>query len=48
MNCSKLTTDSSHFNTAHFLNPDFQPEQWDPEDEYAMATNKNPRHKNSG
>ena len=25
---------SSHFNTSHFLNPEFQPEQWDPDDEY--------------
>ncbi|EME38717.1 hypothetical protein DOTSEDRAFT_75461 [Dothistroma septosporum NZE10] len=41
---------NSHFNTAHFLNPEFQPEQWDPDDEYATAASstKTQRHKNSG
>ncbi|CAK3776283.1 Hypothetical predicted protein [Lecanosticta acicola] len=42
---------NSHFNTAHFLNPDFQPEQWDPDDEYATTSSSgksSTRHKNSG
>jgi ubiquitin thioesterase protein OTUB1 len=42
---------NSHFNVAHFLNPDFQPEQWDPDDEYAAATSSgksSSRHKCSG
>ncbi|KAF2206943.1 hypothetical protein CERZMDRAFT_52163 [Cercospora zeae-maydis SCOH1-5] len=45
---------SSPFNQAHFQNPDFQPEQWDPEGEYATASSssssssKGSRHKNSG
>jgi ubiquitin thioesterase protein OTUB1 len=29
---------SSHFNNAHFLNPHFQPEQWNPDCEYATAS----------
>ncbi|SMY29965.1 unnamed protein product [Zymoseptoria tritici ST99CH_1A5] len=41
---------NSHFNTAHFLNPDFQPEQWDPEDEYATSASsgKSSRSKSGG
>lgn len=49
--CSiNVNSRSSHFNTAHFLNPEFQPEQWDPDDEYAVvaSSTKAPRHKNSG
>ena len=43
---SYLTAVSSHFNIAHFLNPDFQPEEWRPDDEYVTTTNtsKNLRH----
>lgn len=43
-----LTNTSSHFNTAHFLNPDFQPEEWKPDDEYVTTSSKSLRHKNSG
>lgn len=42
-----LTLASSHFNTAHFLNPDFQPEEWRPDDDY-VTTSKSSRHRNSG
>ncbi|TKA71516.1 hypothetical protein B0A55_06112 [Friedmanniomyces simplex] len=38
----------SHFNTAHFLNPDFQPEEWRPDDEYVTTSSKPLRHKASG
>jgi hypothetical protein len=34
---------SSHFNTAHFMNPDFQPEEWCPDGEY--STGNKGRHK---
>ncbi|KAI9701722.1 MAG: hypothetical protein M1820_006350 [Bogoriella megaspora] len=34
---------NSHFNTAHFLNPDFEPEQWSPDAEYMTANNSNKR-----
>ncbi|KAF2270788.1 cysteine proteinase [Lojkania enalia] len=34
---------NSHYNTAHFLNPDFQPEEWSPDAEY--ATGNRGRHK---
>lgn len=40
---SSLTPASSHFNTAHFLNPDFQPEEWSPDGEY--TTGNKGRHK---
>ena len=43
-NVSALTYHSSHFNTAHFMNPDFQPEEWCPDGEYATSNNKG-RHK---
>lgn len=36
---------NSHYNTAHFLNPDFQPEEWSPESEY--VTSNRSRHKSS-
>jgi ubiquitin thioesterase protein OTUB1 len=42
---SKLTIPSSHYNTAHFNNPDFEPEQWTPENDYAAADR--PRKKSS-
>lgn len=38
-----LTNSSSHFNTAHFMNPDFQPEEWCPDGDY--ATGNKGRHK---
>jgi hypothetical protein len=41
----KLTWTSSHFNTAHFRNPDFQPEEWTPCAEY--GTSKSGRQKHS-
>ena len=31
---SPLTTISSHYNQAHFQNPEFQPTIWDPNEEY--------------
>ncbi|KAF2838985.1 cysteine proteinase [Patellaria atrata CBS 101060] len=31
---------NSHYNTAHFLNPDFQPEEWSPDSEYVTTNNK--------
>ena len=31
--CQTTTFKNSHFNTAHYLNPDFQPEEWTPENE---------------
>lgn len=31
--CQTTTFKNSHFNTAHYLNPDFQPEEWTPEGE---------------
>jgi len=40
---SRLIVFSSHFNTAHFMNPDFQPEEWSPDGEY--ATGNKGRHK---
>lgn len=40
---SRLTNRSSHYNTAHFMNPDFQPEEWCPDGEY--ATGNKGRHK---
>lgn len=45
-----LTFYSSHFNTAHFMNPDFQPEEWHPGDDYVVTTasGKSARHRNSG
>ena len=43
-----LTPCSSHFNTAHFLNPDFQPEEWHPEDEYITTSSRSSKHRNSG
>ncbi|KAF2489043.1 cysteine proteinase [Lophium mytilinum] len=36
---------NSHYNTAHFLNPDFQPEEWTPDSEY-VTTNRS-RHKST-
>lgn len=42
------TSSSSHYNTAHFMNPDFQPEEWHPEDEYILGNGKPTRHRNSG
>ncbi|KAF2467200.1 cysteine proteinase [Lindgomyces ingoldianus] len=36
---------NSHYNTAHFLNPDFQPEEWSPDSEY--ATGNRGRHKSA-
>ncbi|KAF2273646.1 cysteine proteinase [Westerdykella ornata] len=36
---------NSHYNTAHFLNPDFQPEEWSPGAEY--ATSNRGRHKSA-
>ncbi|KAF2202231.1 cysteine proteinase [Delitschia confertaspora ATCC 74209] len=36
---------NSHYNTAHFLNPDFQPEEWSPDAEY--STSSRSRHKSS-
>ncbi|KAF2741414.1 cysteine proteinase [Polyplosphaeria fusca] len=36
---------NSHYNTAHFLNPDFQPEEWSPDSEY--ATGNRGRHKST-
>jgi ubiquitin thioesterase protein OTUB1 len=36
---------NSHYNTAHFLNPDFQPEEWSPDSEYS-AGNRG-RHKSA-
>ncbi|KAF2003808.1 cysteine proteinase [Amniculicola lignicola CBS 123094] len=36
---------NSHYNTAHFLNPDFQPEEWSPDTEY--ATGNRGRHKST-
>lgn len=38
-----LTLYSSHYNTAHFMNPDFQPEEWCPDGDY--ATGNKGRHK---
>ncbi|KAK4539840.1 hypothetical protein LTR36_010301 [Oleoguttula mirabilis] len=38
----------SHFNTAHFLNPDFQPKEWRPDDDYVTTSSKSSRHRNSG
>jgi ubiquitin thioesterase protein OTUB1 len=38
---------SSPFNTAHFMNPEFQPEEWKPDDEYVTSSSKS-RHKYSG
>ncbi|KAK3670729.1 hypothetical protein LTR78_009421 [Recurvomyces mirabilis] len=38
---------NSPWNTAHFRNPDFQPEEWRPDDEYVVIT-KPLRHKTSG
>lgn len=40
-----LTNPSSHYNTAHFLNPDFQPEEWSPDTEY--GTGNKGRHKST-
>ncbi|KAF2785623.1 cysteine proteinase [Melanomma pulvis-pyrius CBS 109.77] len=37
---------NSHYNTAHFLNPDFQPEEWSPDAEYATGGNR-VRHKSA-
>ncbi|KAH7127123.1 peptidase C65 Otubain-domain-containing protein [Dendryphion nanum] len=37
---------NSHYNTAHFLNPDFQPEEWSPESEYATGGSRG-RHKST-
>ncbi|KAF2146228.1 uncharacterized protein K452DRAFT_220097 [Aplosporella prunicola CBS 121167] len=36
---------NSHYNTAHFLNPDFQPEEWTPDAEYASSNRS--RHKST-
>ncbi|OCK83800.1 cysteine proteinase [Lepidopterella palustris CBS 459.81] len=36
---------NSHYNTAHFLNPDFQPEEWSPDSEY--VTGSRSRHKSA-
>ncbi|OCL02684.1 cysteine proteinase [Glonium stellatum] len=36
---------NSHYNTAHFLNPDFQPEEWTPDSEY--VTSNRSRNKSS-
>ncbi|OMP88751.1 Ubiquitin thioesterase OTUB1 [Diplodia seriata] len=36
---------NSHYNTAHFLNPDFQPEEWSPDTEY--SSNSRGRHKST-
>lgn len=43
-----LTPTSSHFNTAHFLNPDFQPEEWRPDDDYSTTAKQGARHKVNG
>ena len=48
LSAASLTLQSSHFNTAHFLNPDFQPEEWHPEDEYVTTSSRSSRHRNSG
>ncbi|KAJ4362154.1 hypothetical protein N0V95_001502 [Ascochyta clinopodiicola] len=40
---TELTPASSHYNTAHFMNPEFQPEEWCPDGEY--ATGNKGRHK---
>lgn len=42
---STLTPKSSHYNQAHFLNSDFQPEQWTPNDE--ITTTSRGRQKSS-
>lgn len=40
---------SSHYNTAHYLNPDFQPEEWRPDDEYVTSSSSKPiRYKTNG
>lgn len=44
----ELTRCSSHFNTAHFLNPDFQPEEWHPEDEYVIPDARGSKNRSSG
>jgi ubiquitin thioesterase protein OTUB1 len=38
-----LTFASSHFNVAHFNNPEFTPEQWKPEFEYRNGNEKRKR-----
>ena len=43
-----LMSSSSHFNTAHFMNPDFQPEEWRPDDEYVTTSCKTTRQRSSG
>lgn len=35
--CQTSTFKNSHFNTAHYLNPDFQPEEWTPDSEEAAV-----------
>ena len=37
---------SSHFNTSHFLNPDFHPDEWSPDQDYITPNNRN-KHKPS-
>ncbi len=39
---------SSVYNTAHFANPDFQPEEWRPDDDYVTPNSKLPRQRASG
>jgi ubiquitin thioesterase protein OTUB1 len=38
--CQTSTFKNSHFNTAHYLNPDFQPEEWTPESEEAFVSGR--------
>ncbi|KAH7073402.1 peptidase C65 Otubain-domain-containing protein [Paraphoma chrysanthemicola] len=35
---------NSHYNTAHFLNPDFQPEEWSPDGEYSGHKGRHKSH----
>ncbi|KAK0253740.1 hypothetical protein LTS09_011318 [Friedmanniomyces endolithicus] len=39
---------NSVYNTAHFANPDFQPEEWRPDDDYVTPSSKLPRQRASG
>ncbi|KAF2757311.1 cysteine proteinase [Pseudovirgaria hyperparasitica] len=43
--CQTSIFRNSHFNTAHYLNPEFEPEQWDPSQEYATTNSHRVKQK---
>ncbi|KAK3065902.1 hypothetical protein LTR53_017908 [Teratosphaeriaceae sp. CCFEE 6253] len=48
LHCQTTIFKNSHYNTAHYLNPDFHPEEWRPDNEYVVTSSKPLRHKASG